>query len=479
MTDKTDENNVDIADLELPSISNKEKVRERKQSCCFCNQEFSEQQSLSKHIASVHEGKKILQCTICDEVFTLKVELNLHMNSSHDDKPSFSCFICDKFFTTKYNLKHHTKTKHNGEKFIEHYTATLGTKETFVMPILRRNRRLGKQITAVQENKKPVTCEECQLSFSNRCSLNRHVRNVHKKEKPYRCELCQINFSQSIQLTRHGTRVHENDGKSFKLTSNFELKYHNEIVHEGKISHECKNCKAVFGRKSNFTRHVINIHEEKKTDKVVICKISSDQSENLENFVKPILHECKDCKSKFGLKCNLNRHIANVHERNPPHEGDVSELILSNQYLDKHIESVHEETERTDTAVKFKKCDKKFPSNRYLKVHKKKLNHEEKNPFECPKAHEVKKLLGCSICKASFAKKSNRAKHVFDVHGEKDSFDCLICDTVFTRKSMLKNHNKTVHGEIKPHKCSFCDLKFSMTSHLKSHIELVHKKRHS
>ena len=104
----TDENNVDIADLELPSTSNMEKVRERTQSCWFCNQEFSEQQILSKHIASVHEEKKTLQCTICDEVFTLKVELNLHMNSIHDDKPSFSCFICDKFFTTKYNLKHHT-----------------------------------------------------------------------------------------------------------------------------------------------------------------------------------------------------------------------------------------------------------------------------------------------------------------------------------------------------------------------------------
>ena len=76
----------------------------------------------------------------------------------------------------------------------------------------------------------------------------------------------------------------------------------------------------------------------------------------------------------------------------PPHEGDVSELIHANQYIDKHIKSVHEVTERTDSAVKFKKCDKKFSSNRYLKVHMK-LNHEEKNPFECPKAHEVKKLV--------------------------------------------------------------------------------------
>ena len=136
-----------------------------------------------------------------------------------------------------------------------------------VMPILKRNRRLGKQITAVNESKKLITCDQCQLSFSKRCSLNRHIRTVHEKVKPYRCKLCQINFSQSIQLKRHVRRVHENDGKKFKLTQNFELKYHNEIVHEGKISHECKDCKAVFGRKSNFTRHVINIHEEKKLHK--------------------------------------------------------------------------------------------------------------------------------------------------------------------------------------------------------------------
>ena len=69
-----------------------------------------------------------------------------------------------------------------------------------------------------------------------------------------------------------------------------------------------------------------------------------------------------------------------------------SELILANQYIDKHIKSVHEVTERTDSALKFKKYDKKFSSNRYLKVHMK-LNHEEKKPFECPKAHEVKKLV--------------------------------------------------------------------------------------
>ena len=133
-----------------------------------------------------------------------------------------------------------------------------------VRPILKENRRLGKQIATVNEIKKPFTCDKCQLSFSKSCSLNRHVRTVHEKVKPFRCKLCQLNFSQSVQLNRHVRRVHEDDGKRFKLTPNFELKYHNKIVHEGKISHECKDCKATFGRKSNFTRHVINIHEGKK-----------------------------------------------------------------------------------------------------------------------------------------------------------------------------------------------------------------------
>ena len=153
--------------------------------------------------------------------------------------------------------KAQSKTKKIVEKTNKHSKKAM-------MPILKRNQRLGKQITAVYESKKPITCDKCQLSFSKSCSLNRHVRTVHEKVKPFRCKLCQLNFSQSIQLKRHVRRVHENDGKRFKLTPNFELKYHNKIVHEGKISHECKDCKAVFGRKSNFTRHVINIHEGKK-----------------------------------------------------------------------------------------------------------------------------------------------------------------------------------------------------------------------
>ena len=42
-------------------------------------------------------------------------------------------------------------------------------------------------------------------------------------------------------------------------------------------------------------------------------------------------------------------------EETPPHEGDVSELIPANQYIDKHNESVLEVMERADSAVKFKK----------------------------------------------------------------------------------------------------------------------------
>ena len=179
-------------------------------------------------------------------------------NKSLDFSESESDYIPKKKKSKKNNMK---KTSAKIEKIAK---KTNKHSKKLVMPILKRNRKLGKQITAVYESKKPITCDKCQLSFSKSCSLNRHVRTVHEKVKPYRCELCQINFSQSVQLNRHVRRVHENDGKRFKLTPNFELKYHNKIVHEGKISHECKDCKAVFGRKSNFTRHVINIHEGKK-----------------------------------------------------------------------------------------------------------------------------------------------------------------------------------------------------------------------
>ena len=212
-------------------------------------------ESESDYIPKKKKSRKNNMKTAQAKIGKIIEKTNKH---SLDISESESDYLSKKKKSKKSNMK---KSQSKIEKIVQ---KTNKHSKKPVMPILKRNQRLGKQITAVNESKKLITCDECKLSFSKRCSLNRHIRTVHEKVKPFRCKLCQINFSQSIQLKRHVRRVHENDGKRFKLTQNFELKYHNEIVYEGKISHECKDCKTVFGRKSNFTRHVINIHEGKK-----------------------------------------------------------------------------------------------------------------------------------------------------------------------------------------------------------------------
>ena len=58
-----------------------------------------ERGNLTKHIASVHEGKKPLSCAICDYICSQKSTLTLHIESVHEGKKPFKCSICDYNFS--------------------------------------------------------------------------------------------------------------------------------------------------------------------------------------------------------------------------------------------------------------------------------------------------------------------------------------------------------------------------------------------
>ena len=49
-------------------------------------------------------------------------------------------------------------------------------------------------------------CNECQMLFSRKAHLKRHVENIHKKEKKHQCSKCFKRFGQRTNKDRHEER---------------------------------------------------------------------------------------------------------------------------------------------------------------------------------------------------------------------------------------------------------------------------------
>ena len=64
--------------------------------CDFCDESFSNEETLSTHVLSIHksiiEGWK--KCEFCDKTFHLKVSLNQHVRRAHSKEKRYECETC-------------------------------------------------------------------------------------------------------------------------------------------------------------------------------------------------------------------------------------------------------------------------------------------------------------------------------------------------------------------------------------------------
>ena len=109
--------------------------------CTMCEASFSVPQTLKKHIAAVHEGKKPFTCNLCSTSFSEKGNLLRHVYSVHEKIKPHECSICHKNYESKQYLKKHVESVHEG--------------------------------------KKPHSCSLCGYAFAHKCHLYKHVRLTH------------------------------------------------------------------------------------------------------------------------------------------------------------------------------------------------------------------------------------------------------------------------------------------------------------
>lgn len=139
---------------------------------------------------------------------------------------------------------------------------------------------------------------------------------------------------------------------------------------------------------------------------------------------------CKICGRKFTQNTTLKTHVA------AKHVGNSVECDIPG-------------------------CDKKFPRNSFLMLHKKRDHQNVRN-------------YKCNVCDNQYKQKSHLDRHIQAAH-QKIRHQCLYCEKSFSKNWSLKLH-QFKHSEASnfPYKCSECDNSFQRRDMWIKHVKKIH-----
>jgi len=84
--------------------------------CEYCNKSFGREDSLIRHINTVHLKKRNFKCDLCDKSFGLKPGLKIHINTVHLKLKPFKCDHCNESFGETGTLQRHVNRIHINPK---------------------------------------------------------------------------------------------------------------------------------------------------------------------------------------------------------------------------------------------------------------------------------------------------------------------------------------------------------------------------
>ena len=246
--------------------------------CSLCDKTFSSKSSMDKHMP-FHSKKKTFElkeikvfCSLCDKTFASKSAMDKHMpfhSLEPNENKRYPCPLCPGIYINVESLTKHISSFHNKQE------------------------NFGQDFEG-------CSCLKCDIVFSNRRNLRKHIRRVHEPIEMHQCKLCDL-----------------------KVTTERSLKKHILTIHEGKSPFECNQCDAKYRTRTTLYKHIREIHE--KTFKCLTCFMRFSEASLLKNHEK--VHErkklqpnfkCFICKANYELKTDFAKHISEVHEGKKP-----------------------------------------------------------------------------------------------------------------------------------------------------------------
>ena len=196
------------------------------------------------------------KCIKCNNVYSCQAFLQRHMDQAHIRKSNdndesedfeikkFKCTQCDDAYSTQEFLELHIEESHSMKnKELEIEDALLKSKDEFVVPKPAKIARVTVEKLRLQCHKCPKTftekdllaqhitfdhtkmsCNFCDKEFKNFSVLNKHISEDHLT-KWYICDTCNKTFFEESDMIDHKLLRHENEKtnkrqetkKSFKI----------------------------------------------------------------------------------------------------------------------------------------------------------------------------------------------------------------------------------------------------------------------
>ena len=173
--------------------------KERQVTCNICKHKFHSNRDLTRHINSVHEGKKEVQCGTCGKFFTCSNTLKTHERCVHLKLKLYKCEQCQKSFTLADTLKKHKIWAHSNDRPFVCQVCGKGAHLLFL-----ETKLFSKWMDVFN-----VQSTFSVLGFPLKTQLSNHVKVVHDKIRRFECSTCHMKFGQKTTLDKHVARIHE------------------------------------------------------------------------------------------------------------------------------------------------------------------------------------------------------------------------------------------------------------------------------